>query len=62
MQMSEDRKRYLKDYRQSSLKRVPLDVSQEFYERIKNAADAEGKSVNGFIKWLLEKYFASKGF
>ena len=31
-----------------------MDISNEFYDRIKAAADAEGRSVNGFIKFYLK--------
>ena len=56
--MPEDRKQYLKEYRATNLKRVPLDLPFDFYERVKARADAEGKSVNGLIKSLLEKYLS----
>lgn len=38
--------RYAKD----KLKRVPLDLKREDYERLSKAARAAGKSINGFIK------------
>lgn len=62
MTMTEERKEYLKQYREERLKRIPLDVSVKMYERIKAAADAEGKSVNGMIKFLVGKYLEAKGF
>lgn len=37
-------------YRKKRVKRIPLDVSPEFYEATKEAAAASGQSVNGFIK------------
>ncbi len=38
--------RYAKD----KLKRVPLDLKKEEYERLSAAAKASGKSINGYIK------------
>lgn len=39
-----------KKYKEKNIKRVPLDVQIELYEKIKQAADANGETVNGFIK------------
>lgn len=38
------------DYAKRSLKRIPLDVQKEYYETIKAHAEAQGETVNGFIK------------
>lgn len=62
MPMPEERKTYLRDYRTENVKRIPLDVQQDFYNRVKACAEAEGQSVNGLIKFLLEKYMKAKGF
>lgn len=62
MKMSDERKQYLKEYRDEKLKRIPLDVPQSLYERIKAVASAEDKSVNGLIKFLVSKYLDAKGF
>ena len=37
-------------YNAKHLKRVPLDLQLSDYEELKQAADAAGLSVNGFIK------------
>lgn len=39
-----------KKYKEKNIKRIPLDVQIEEYERIKQAAIATGETVNGFIK------------
>ena len=62
MKMSEERKQYLKDYREEKLKRIPLDVSLEMYERIQACAKSENKSVNGLIKSLTEMYLKHRNF
>ena len=62
MKMSDERKQYLKEYRDEKLKRIPLDVPQSLYERIQATASAEDKSVNGLIKFLVSKYLDAKGF
>ena len=38
------------EYAKRSLKRIPLDVQKEQYEIIKDHAENQGESVNGFIK------------
>lgn len=48
--MNDDRKEYLKDYKKLHLKRVPLDLKLEEYKEVKEAAEASGESVNGYIK------------
>ena len=37
-------------YRNTHIKRVPLDLQLDFYDQTKQAAEAAGESVNGFIK------------
>ncbi len=37
-------------YKAAKYKRIPLDVSIEFYQATKAAADAAGESLNGYIK------------
>lgn len=39
-----------KKYKAGKIKRVPLDMQIADYERVKDAADTAGESVNGFIK------------
>ncbi len=43
--------RYAKD----KLKRVPLDLKKEEYERLAAIAKVSGKSINGYIKEALEE-------
>ncbi len=50
MTMTKQRKEYLYAYQKEKLKRVPLDLPFADYDRLKNAADQSGYSVNGFIK------------
>ena len=37
-------------YAKEKLKRIPLDVKNEYYDEIKAHADKMNESVNGFIK------------
>lgn len=37
-------------YKKTHLKRVPLDLKLEEYQEVKEAAEASGESVNGYIK------------
>lgn len=45
-----DRTEYNKQYRKNNLKRVPLDVSTEYYEQIKEHVEQTNETINGFIK------------
>lgn len=47
--------KYNMEYAKTKLKRIPLDVQKEKYEEIKAAADAAGKSVNGYIKAAIDE-------
>ena len=42
-------------YNANHLKRVPLDVQKEHYDRIKNHAEGRGETVNGFIKRAIDE-------
>lgn len=42
-------------YAKEKLKRVPLDLKKDEYEKLLNAAKSEGKSVNGFIKKAIDE-------
>ena len=55
MSITDQRKEYLYGYQTEKLKRIPLDVQKEQYERIKAAADAAGESVNGYIKRAIDE-------
>ena len=50
MAITEKRKDTMMEYAKKNLKRVPLDVQKEHYERIKAHAEGHGETVNGFIK------------
>lgn len=43
------------EYAKNKLKRIPLDVQKEKYEKIKAAATAAGESVNGYIKKAVDE-------
>lgn len=59
MALSEQRKEYLYDYQKSKLKRIPLDVPKEKYEKIASAASIAGESVNGYIKKAIDNRLES---
>ena len=48
--MTTNRTEYQLAYAKEKLKRIPLDVQIDDYNRIKAAATASGESVNGYIK------------
>lgn len=45
-----DRTEYNKNYRKEKIKRIPLNVSIEFYEKIKEHTEKTKEPVNTFIK------------
>ena len=55
MEYSEKRTEYNLNYAKTKLKRIPLDIQNEKYEEIKNAADQAGESVNGYIKKAIDQ-------
>lgn len=48
--MTTNRTEYMKQYAKEKLKRVPLDLKLDDYDRIKAAAVSANESVNGYIK------------
>lgn len=52
--MIDTQKEKLKEYKRDSVKRIPLEVTHEFYVRILQHAGLDGRSVNGYIKRSLE--------
>lgn len=54
MAYSESGNRASIKYKSSHIKRIPLDVQLEMYDRIKEASLKAGESVNGFIKKAIE--------
>ena len=50
MEYNANKKEYNMRYAKERLKRIPLDVTKEHYEEIKNFAAGNGETVNGFIK------------
>lgn len=41
---------YQRNYRKEKLKRIPLEVSHDYYQIIKDHTEKTKESVNGFIK------------
>ena len=58
MAITEKRKESMMEYAKNNLKRIPLDVQKEHYERIKAHAESRGESVNGFIKRAVDEAIA----
>ncbi|MDO4491898.1 MAG: hypothetical protein Q4B85_12600 [Lachnospiraceae bacterium] len=50
MTQTEAEKRASLKYKKNHLKRVPLDLQKPDYEKLKEAANQAGESVNGFVK------------
>ena len=50
-----DKNKYMNDYRNAKLKRIPLDVTKEKYSEIAKHAKRRGESVNGFIKRAIDE-------
>lgn len=50
-----DRKEYLTKYHKEKIKRIPLDVPKDKYDKIKNHCESHGETVNGFIKRAIDE-------
>lgn len=48
-----------KRYKSQHIKRIPLDVQIEDYERIKEAAEKANRRVNSYIKEAIEMRMAA---
>ena len=58
MTYNEKQKEYSIKYAKENLKRVPLDLKKEEYERLSMSARSENMSINGFIKKAIEEKIA----
>lgn len=54
MPYNEKKKQYNADYIKKNIKRVPLNVQNDFYDQIKEAAERSGESINGYIKKAIQ--------
>lgn len=54
MANNEKKMQYDIEYKKKHLKRIPLDLTKEKYQEIKEAADKNSESVNGFIKKAID--------
>lgn len=55
MSYKENKRQYIAKYKKEKLKRIPLEVTLEKYDEIKNHATQRKESVNGFIKRAIDK-------
>ena len=53
--MPTNKREYDLAYKKEKLKRVPLDLTKEKYQEVKDAADRAGTSVNGYIKSAIDE-------
>ena len=53
--MTDERKKYLNNYDKENYKRIPLNLRLDEYKELKQAAEAAGESVNGFIKKAIKE-------
>lgn len=61
MTYNESRKKSAYAYKAKNVRRIPLDVQNDEYDRIKASADAVGESVNGYIKTAVRNRMDSEG-
>lgn len=56
MPISEKRKESMYKYAKNNLKRIPLDVQQDYYnDKLKPAADAVNEPINTYIKKAIQQ-------
>ena len=58
---TESQKKASLKYARENLKRVPLDLKKEEYERLSVAAKSVGMSINGFIKAAINEKIVYDG-
>lgn len=59
---SEKKKEYNREYSETHLKRIPLDVQRSFYEKVQFAARSVGVPVNRYIKEAITARLEKDGF
>ena len=59
MSYKENKQKYITAYKKEKLKRIPLEVTKEKYEEIKEHAASTSESVNGFIKRAIDQTMLS---
>lgn len=62
MTTSESQKRATIKYARSHLKRVPLDLKQDYYDQVKAFLIEKGVPVNTYIKTALSEKLDRDGF
>ena len=60
MPYDEKKRAYNIEYTKKHLKRVPLEMQREDYEKLSQAAADCGESVNGFIKKAIQARMESE--
>ena len=50
----ENKKAYTMNYKKKNYKRVPLDLSIDKYDKVKERSQELGETVNGFIKKAID--------
>lgn len=55
MAYTEAQKRATDKYRTKAYKRIPLDVKIEEYNALKEYAEKNGESINGFIRRIIKE-------
>lgn len=61
MPITDKRKESMYEYARKNIKRIPLDVQKDHYERIKAHAEEQGETVNGFIKRAIDEIMYEEG-
>lgn len=61
MGISENKRQAAYKYKSGHIKRVPLDMQIEEYEKLKSAAAASGETVNGYIKNAIRQRMGKNG-
>lgn len=61
-QAKEHQKQYRIEYGKKRLKRVPLDLKQDYYDQVKAFLTEKGVPVNTYIKTALSEKLEQDGF
>lgn len=61
MGAKENKIKYIEEYKRQNIKRVPLDMQNEMYAAVLQAAAEAGESVNGYIKSAIIQRMKKEG-
>ena len=60
MPMSEEKLKYFAEYKREHLKKIQLDVRNEYYTRLKNVCELDGTTVSKFVRNAIDSALTAR--